>query len=184
MKTAHPIITAIQTGALAWVEGRDIPLVDSLSLPDSPLGRLTAQAYLDQSVLGWNVLFHGFWVDSWRLAQKVQFRSYRSCNHQDTGEQWSGHAQLWFFDLFELIWGLRNIAKHGADFETQRLIQLIKCEHAVNHLYHQGDALTLVKRHPFRDPIDVLLSKSPADQELWITKMEGYLQRAFHCTRV
>ena len=69
MKTANPIISALQTGALAWVEGTATPLVDSLTL-----GELIHHAYQEQSSLGWNVLFRGFWSSSWRLAQEHQFQ--------------------------------------------------------------------------------------------------------------
>ena len=58
--------------------GTEIPDVESLDLPDTVLGRLIAAAYTDQTLLGWNVLFRGFWAKNWRLAQEEQFRLYRS----------------------------------------------------------------------------------------------------------
>ena len=149
MKTANPIISALQTGALAWVEGTATPLVDSLSLPEGPLGDLIHHAYQEQSSLGWNVLFRGFWSSSWRLAQEHQFQLYNSSDPQDTGERWAARAQLWFYDLFEHIWGLRNSIKHGADFEMQHLIQLAQCKWSIRRLYLQGEKMSYVERHPF-----------------------------------
>ena len=70
MKTSKLLILALHTGATAWVEGTETPDVASLALPDSTLGRLIAQAYTDQALLGLNVQFRGFWATSWRLAQE------------------------------------------------------------------------------------------------------------------
>ena len=135
MKTAPSIITAIHTGAVAWVEQRDPPSVDSLNLPCNWLGQLTRQAYMEQTSLGWNVMFRGFWTTAWRLAQEEQFRMYRSREGQDTGERWAARSHLWFYDTFNLLWGLRNDAEHGDDNNTQRLIQTAKCERAIRRLF-------------------------------------------------
>ena len=122
MKTSKLLILALHTGATAWAEGTETPDVVSLALPDSTLGRLIAQAYTDQALLDWNVLFRGFWATSWRLAQEEQFRLYRSQEWQDTGERWSGRPQQWFIELFESLWGFCNEDEHGVDFETQQLV--------------------------------------------------------------
>ena len=74
MKTSKLLILALHTGATAWVEGMETPDIASLALPDSTLGRLIAQAYTDQALLGWNLLCWGFWATSWRLGQEEQFR--------------------------------------------------------------------------------------------------------------
>ena len=132
MKTSRHLISALQSGATAWLEGKEIPPVTSLDLPQDKLGRLIAQAYTDQTTLGWNVLFRGFWVKNWRLAQEEQFQLYHSREWQDTGDQWSGSAQMWFIELFESIWGLHNEDEHGA--ETQWLVRETKCERAMRHL--------------------------------------------------
>ena len=52
MKTANHLISALQTGALAWVEGNDPHSVHSLCLPENLLGRLITKAYLERSSLG------------------------------------------------------------------------------------------------------------------------------------
>jgi hypothetical protein len=93
----------MQIGALAWIEQRDPPSADTLDVPDNCLGTLVRQAYKEQTTLGWNSLFRGFWVKSWRLAQEEQFRMYRSREMSDTGERWAARAQMWFFDTFELV---------------------------------------------------------------------------------
>ena len=138
MKTATSIISAIQMGAVAWVKQRDPPSVDNLNLPHNWIGQLTRQAYIEQTSLGWNVLFRGFWATSWRLAQEEQFRTYRSRERQDTGDRWAARAHLWFYDTFNLLWGLRNDAEHGNDRDTPRLIQIAKCERAIRQLYNKG----------------------------------------------
>ena len=97
------------------MEGAAIPEVESLDLPDTVLGQSIAADSTDQTLLGWNVLIRGFWAKNWRLAQEERFRLYRSCKRQDTGEQWSGRAQMWFIALFELPWGLINEDEHGVD---------------------------------------------------------------------
>ena len=182
-KTSELLIQALTLGATAWAEGNEIPSVLSLHLPDTVLGRLIARAYVDQTSLGWHVLFRGFWANSWRHAQEHQFSISRGRERQDTGDRWARQVQSWFIKLFELLWGLRNEHEHGAEPETQRLIRLAKCERAIRRLYHKGEELPYCERTPFRDPIEVLLQCSVPDQELWISKTEGYLPRALKRVR-
>jgi hypothetical protein len=83
--------------------------------------------------LGWNLLFRGFKSISWRKAQEYEFsRSPFSRGFKDNGESWASQAQGWMFDL---AWGLRNEAEHGADLETQRMIRLANWERAIRRLY-------------------------------------------------
>ena len=62
MKTLPHLISAIQTGAMAWVEQHEPPPVDSIELPETRLGKLIWQAYIEQTSLEWNVIFRGFWL--------------------------------------------------------------------------------------------------------------------------
>jgi hypothetical protein len=140
------------------------------------LGDLISRAYIEQTSLGWNVLFRVFWSISWRHAQEYEFTA--SPYHrgfQDNGEDWAGRAQLWMFDLFDLEWGLRNADEHGADPETQRMVRKARCERAVHRLFPLGESLPYHEPHPFRDPIDMILSKSVSAQELWISKTKQFL---------
>jgi hypothetical protein len=73
---------------------------------------------------------------------------------------------------------MRNADEHGADLETQRLIRLARCERAIRRLYRAGDLLPHHERHPFRDPIEDVLSKSLCNQERWVTLTEEYLPGA------
>ncbi len=82
------------------------------------------------------------------------------------------------FDLFDFAWGMRNETVHGADVETQRLIRASKCERAIRRLYLAGESLPYHERHPFRDPIDDVLSKSLCQQERWVTLTEEFLPKA------
>jgi hypothetical protein len=50
------LIKALHSGAMAWIEGREIPDVASLHLPNSPMGKLVHEAYVEQTSLGWNRL--------------------------------------------------------------------------------------------------------------------------------
>ena len=168
---------------MAWIEQRDPPAVESLDLPVNRMGKLIRQAYMEQTSLGWNVLFRGFWSTSWRLAQEEQFRMQRSRERQDIGELWAASAQVWFFDTFELLWKLRNDAEHGHDSESQRLVRLEKCKRAIQRLYKAGAELTYAERHPFRDEMDDLLHQPIPMQELWITKTIDYLSTAFQRQR-
>ena len=184
MKTAKPLISAIQIGAIAWIEGKEPPAVETLDLPESRLGALIGKAYAEQTLLGWNVLFRGFWVNTWRLAQEEQYRMNRSRELQDTGENWSARAQTWFFETFEAVWDQRNTDEHGADEETQRRICLKKCEQAIQRLYYAGKDLLYGDRHPFRDSIEDLLQQPVNAQELWIGQTEAYMSKAFQRARV
>ena len=153
---------------MAWAEQCDPPPVESLNLPTNKLGDLIRLAYAEQTALGWNVLFRGFWVTSWRLAQEEQFRMYRSREVKDTGEIWAARAQLWFFDTFEALWASRNEEEHGNDQDMERLIRLTRCD---------------TERHPFRDPMEDLLQQPVQMQELWIDKTTAFLRKAFQRQR-
>ena len=177
-KTSNCIIDALHTGATAWIEDREPPSVELLNLPNTTIGRLTARAYVEQSQLGWNVLFRGFWSHSWRLAQEAQFRTQLTREMQDTGDRWSVRVQMWFIDLFESLWTLRNEDQHGKDVDTERIIRVSKCERAIRRLYDKGEKMPYWERHPFRAPIEQLLSKPVTDQELWILQTERYLPKA------
>jgi hypothetical protein len=178
-KTSPHIIHAIQSGALAWIQQREPPSVESLHLPETPLGDLISRAYIEQTTLGWNVLFRGFWSRSWRRAQEYEFAaSPGKRGFKDNGEDWASRAQLWMFDLFDLVWGLRNANEHGVDPETQRMVRKARCERAIHRLYSLGVDLPHDERHPFKDSIDTLLSKSVSSQELWISKTEEFLPLA------
>jgi ribonuclease HI len=183
LRTSSPLIRALHTGATSWVLGRECPTVVSLDLPETAVGELIAAAYTEQTALGWNVLFRGFWSSKWRLAQEAHFRVVGARERQDTGERWSGKLHNWFFDLFELLWGLRNEHEHGADPETQTLIRLTKCERAIRRLYNQGNVLPAGERHPFKTDMAVLLAQSVKNQELWISKTEAFLPKALHRLR-
>ena len=178
MRTAEPIIRALQQGAIAWIEGSQCPTSDTLMLPDNALGKLVAQAYEEQTELGWNVLFRGFWTTTWQAAQEEAYKSMRNRTIHDTSERWATKAQLWYYALFEHIWGLRNADEHGADIDTQRVIRLSKCERAIRRLYDKGEALPYAERHPFRTHIEEILQQTVVNQELWITKTGEYLARA------
>jgi hypothetical protein len=52
------------------------------------------------------------------------------------------------------------------------------CERAIHRLYSLGADLPHRERHPFKDSIDTLLSKSVSSQELWISKTEEFLPLA------
>jgi hypothetical protein len=108
----------------------------------------------------------------------------RNRNLNDTGDRWAAKAQVWYYDLFELIWGIpRNADEHGSDIDTQRLIRLSKCERAIRRLYDKGEDLPYAERHPFREPIEDFLTRTVAEQELWITKTGGYLDKALKRAR-
>ena len=94
------------------------------------------------------------------------------------GPRWSASAQKWFVDFFESLWALRNEDQHGNDADTERLIRVSKCARAIRRLYDKGDQLPDCERHPFRDPIEQLLSKPVLDQEQWIVLTEQYLPKA------
>ena len=118
------------------------------------------------------------WSSAWRQAKEKAFRTMRGRELQDTEEQWAAKVQIWYYDLFDFIWGLRNVDEHGADSDTQRLICISKCERAIRRLYDKGEDLPYAERHPFRDLIDDLLQQLVLDQDLWIYKTGDYLVKA------
>jgi hypothetical protein len=103
-KTSKSLIAALQAGAMAWAEQREPPTMEGLNLLENRLGDLIWLAYTEQTSLGWNVLFLGFWVTFGQLAQEEQFCMYPSREVQDTGEIWAAYYQLWFYDTFEALW--------------------------------------------------------------------------------
>jgi hypothetical protein len=111
-----------------------------LALPSTTMGQLVRKAYVEQTSLGWNLLFRGFWSISWRKAQDYEFSmSPFHQGHTDNGESWACRTQVWMFDLFDLACEMRNADEHGADLETQKLIRLAKCERVIRRLYRSGD---------------------------------------------
>ena len=102
----------------------------------------------------------------------------RGRERQDTGEQWAAKAQIWYYNLFDFIWGLRNADEHGADVDTQRLIRISKCERAIRRLYNKGKDLLYAEQHPFRDLVEDLLQQPVLNQELWISKTGDFLVKA------
>jgi hypothetical protein len=51
-KTSTTLIKDLHSGAMVWIEGREIPDVASLHLPNSPMGKLVHKAYGEQTSLG------------------------------------------------------------------------------------------------------------------------------------
>jgi hypothetical protein len=179
-KTSDLIIAALQAGALAWIDGNPAPAVGTLQLPDSPLGKLVHKAYVEQTSLGWNLLFRGFWTISWRTAQEYEYSHCQfRLGFQDNGASWAGRAQMWMFDLFELAWGLRNATEHGVDPHTKRMIRLAKAERAIRRLYRAGERLPSCERFPFSDPMEDLLATTVSTQERWVSQVEAYLPKVF-----
>jgi hypothetical protein len=179
-KTSHLIIDALRAGALAWIDGNPAPAVGTLHLPDSPLGHLVHKAYVEQTSLGWNLLFRGFWTISWRTAQEYEFSNCPfELGFQYNGASWAGRAQMWMFDLFEVAWGLRNAPENGADPETQRMIRLAKAERAIRRLYRAIDELPPHERFPFSDPMEDLLATTASTQERWVSLTEAYPPKVF-----
>lgn len=178
-KTAYCIIKALTAGATAWIEGTDIPSVESLLLPDTEVGRLTAKAYVEQTQLGWNVLFRGFWTVSWRAAQEAVYRARTIREPSDNGEAWIGRAISWFFELFESIWTLRNKVQHGDTPEEERQIRSAAADRAIQRLFDMGRDLSHCERHPFRLSMEDILAKNLAEKELWVKLTEAYLPKAF-----
>ena len=107
----------------------------------------------------------------------------RGRENYDTVERWAAKTQIWFYDLFEHICGLRNADEQGTDIDTQRLIRVSKCKQAIRRLYDKGENLPYAERHPFRAPIEDLLQQPVLNQELWITKTGDYLVKAFKQAR-
>jgi hypothetical protein len=54
---------------------------------------------------------------------------------KDNGEEWASRAQLCMFNLFDLVWGLRNADEYGVDPETQRIVRKARCERAVHRRF-------------------------------------------------
>jgi hypothetical protein len=179
-KTSHLIIDALRAGALVWIDGNPAPAAGTLHLPKTPSGQLVHQAYAEQTSLGWNLLFRGFWTFSWRTAQEYELSHCPfTPEFQDNGARWAGRAQIWMFDLFEVAWGLRNATEHGAGPDTQRMIRLAKAERAIRRLYRAIDKLPPHERFPFSDPTEDLLATSVSTQERWVSLTEAYLPKAF-----
>jgi hypothetical protein len=144
------------------------------------LGELVHQAYVEQTSLGWNLLFRGIWTISWRTAQEYEYSHCQfTLDFQDNGASWAGRAQMLMFDLFEVARGLCNATEHGADPDTQRMIRLAKAERAIRRLYRAIDELPSHERFPFSDPMEDLLAANVSTQERWVSLTEAFLPIAF-----
>jgi hypothetical protein len=55
-KTSMTLIKALHSGALVWIEGREIPDVAELALPSTTTEQLVRKAYVEKTSLGWNLL--------------------------------------------------------------------------------------------------------------------------------
>jgi hypothetical protein len=165
------LIKALHCGALAWIEGREIPDVEGLNLPLSTMGTLVRKAYVEQTSLGFY-----FFEDSGPFPG-VKHRNINSLRATFTGSTKImarvGQVGHWRGCSICLIWmGVRNADEHGADLVTQRLIRLANCERAIRRLYRTGELLPPHERHPFREAV---LSKSLCNQQRWFTLTEEYL---------
>jgi hypothetical protein len=86
--------------------GRDVPDIAVLNLPDSNMGsRLVHQTNFEQTSLGWNRLFRRFWS-----IPDVKHRNMNSLTALFHGRgkqtmvvvgQVASRAQVWIFDLFD-----------------------------------------------------------------------------------
>jgi hypothetical protein len=177
--TVAQIVDGMYAGATAWSEGKEIPSSETLTVTDNDVRRLVRTAYREQSELGWDVFFCGFWTNSWRGAQDAHWKRVGKAGSFEKGESWSGKAQLWFFEFFDYLWGIRNVAEHGDDLHVQRHIRLTKCKRTIRRLYTQGCDLPDGETHPFCDTIESLLQRPIVDQELWIAKTVPFLRLAF-----
>jgi hypothetical protein len=177
-------MSALHAGILSWLDGSAQPSLESLNLPDTEAGRWTARAYSEQSALGWNVFFRGFWSTSWRFAQDAYFHTVPIRSKVDNAEVWTGRALAWFFALFDAIWRVRCDDVHGAGPAQQRAIRLAKCERAIHRLYQSAEDLPHSERHPFRAPMETVIQCTASEQELWITQTEKYLRGAFRRVKI
>ena len=80
-KTDSCLSAAVLTGVKAWLLQVPIPPVKSLDLPDTQVGKLVEKAYHEQGLIGWNLLFRGFWSRSWRFSRKSAQRSTKQIIH-------------------------------------------------------------------------------------------------------
>jgi hypothetical protein len=64
------------------------------------------------------------------------------------------------------------------------MIRLAGCERAICRLYHAGESFPHHGRLPFRDPMDVVLSKSVCTQLRWVGMTEEYLPAATRRVKV
>ena len=179
-KTDPSIITAMHTGVLAWIEGRDIPDVDDLALPDTEIGRLTKIAYSDQSRLGWSTFLRGFRASSWRKAQEEAFRNLHASRieKRDSGEAWSGWTISWFIFFFEKVWQNRNDTQHGVSPETILAQRTKLADRGIRRLYRAGESLTDVERQPFRLSIADMLELPISRKENWILETDRGMSAA------
>ena len=177
--TAPQLINTILAGATAWIQGQPVPDPESLSLSDDAVGQSICRAYSEQTGLGWNVFFRGFWTISWREAQDAYWTSTGRSDVFSTGESWSGKVQGWLFEFASFVWDLRNATEHGEDIHAQRQIRLANCERTIRRLYSRSTELPDGETHPFREPMQSLLDRPVSAQELWIQKTVPFLRAAF-----
>ena len=183
LHTSKYIRRLLNIGMMAWVQGKGTPALSEFHLPDSTLGRLVACAYQEQSEIGWNLAFRGFFSHSWRAAQEIYLahessRGEEPCRYARDGTMWMASLVSWIFDTFTEVWTMRNLIEFGADPEEQRRKRLALCERAIRRLYSVGSSLPVNEGYPFKLDIPSLLSKRLDVQEQWITNTERFLPGA------
>ena len=183
--TPEHVTRAIIEGATHWLRGETVPAVGDLHLPDCEVGTTVKRAYLEQTCLGWQTFFRGFWSVTWGKAHDAHIRAQDLTEQREhhksrrlTGDIWAAKAQHWIFSYFETIWKIRNRQEHGDDDETQRRISLDKCNRRIRAMYAQNAALPDGEQHSFKHDIETLLQKTLADQELWIAITTPILLKA------
>ena len=178
-KTDASVSAAVLTGVKAWLSQVSIPSVQSLDLPDTQVGKFVEKAYHEQGLIGWNLLFRGFWSKSWRLAQETALIEVPNRSFTDNGESWARLVQKWFFDLFEEVWSLRNVVQHGRDITAQEEIRHKQLSITVRRLYRQGSKLPFTERLPFQEDLESLLSRPARDLEHWVNLTTSFLPNAY-----
>jgi hypothetical protein len=179
-KTDASIVKAMHTGLLAWIEGRDIPTVDDLDLPDTEIGRLTGEAYSDQCHLGWSTFLRGFRPVSWRKAQEAVFRNLPPwrLEKRDNGVSWSAWTINWFVSFFEKIWKHRNDTQFGVTPEQVLLQRTKLADRGIRRLYRVGRLLSDVERQPFQLSLTAMLAQPIATKESWVQQTDRRMPSA------
>jgi ribonuclease HI len=179
--TVNAIGDAILLGARAWLAGEPIPDIEVLNLRKDSIGQLIRQAYAEQTSMGWNVLFRGFWSSTWSKAQDRHYDDRRYAdNNKMSGDIWLGRTISYFFEsVFEPIWELRNKSNAGEDSIDKIRIRSFKVDRTIRRLWKECLPLPYEDRRVVCfSTLSEVLTMTLYERETWINATTSFLPKA------
>jgi len=99
-------------------------------------------------------------------------------DNQDEGTAWLGRAIGWFFDVFELVWKLRNDVQFGNTDEMKAVVRSNEADRTMRRLCVESQQLPMHERHPFQASRASVLESELSDKERWVLLTTKHVKAA------